>query len=81
MMLWFYGALLCAFFSATGDLLSKMAMRDSNPYVIAWMRIAFAIPFLFFMLFYTTIPMLDRTFWFAFAIALPLEVVAYILYV
>jgi drug/metabolite transporter (DMT)-like permease len=51
-----------------------------DEYFIAWARILFALPLLLASLCFVEIPDLDRTFWLATLCALPLEIVAIILY-
>ncbi|GAB4534368.1 MAG: EamA family transporter [Thermodesulfovibrionia bacterium] len=78
--MWIIYALLTAFFFATSDALTKWALRSRNEYFIAWMRLVSAVPVLVISLFLIEIPTLDKTFWIATLIALPLEVIAIILY-
>lgn len=78
--LWPLYAILCAFFTATTDALSKIGMRDNDEYTIGWIRIILALPFLLPLLFLFEIPETDRLFWVAVLLLLPLEVTAYILY-
>lgn len=80
-MAWIPFALLTAFSLATADALSKRRLRDTNEYVIAWVREGYALPFLVLVLLFIPIPDLDRTFWFTVLILLPLEITAILLYV
>lgn len=80
-MAWILFALLTAFSLATADALSKRRLRDTNEYVIAWVREGYALPFLVLVLLFIPIPDLDRTFWFTVLILLPLEITAILLYV
>jgi uncharacterized membrane protein len=80
-MAWLLFALLTAFSLATADTLSKRRLRDTNEYVIAWVREGYALPFLVLVLLFIPIPDLDRTFWFTVLILLPLEITAILLYV
>ena len=79
-MSWFSLSLMTAIFVATSDALSKLALRDCDAETIAWVRWAFALPFLLCFLPFIEIPELDRQFWIIIFIALPLEVAAIILY-
>jgi len=79
-LLWFFLSLLTALAVATSDALSKIALKDCDAETIAWVRWAFALPFLLCFLPFIEIPELDRQFWFIVFIALPLEITAIILY-
>jgi drug/metabolite transporter (DMT)-like permease len=79
--LWVLWALLAAFMVATSDALTKKALVVHNEYHMAWLRLLFALPFLAAWLFVIPIPTLDWTFFAAGLMALPLEIVAIILYV
>ncbi len=78
--MWIFYAFLTAFFFATSDALTKRALRSRDEYFIAWIRLVFALPVLIISLFFIDIPVLDRTFWIATLIALPLEITAIVLY-
>lgn len=45
-MNWLPITLLCAFSLATSDALAKRALDNHNEYVIVWLRLALAAPFL-----------------------------------
>jgi drug/metabolite transporter (DMT)-like permease len=77
---WIIYALLTAFLFATSDALTKQALTARDEYFVAWIRLVFALPVLFLSLLFIDIPQLDRTFWLATFIALPLEITAIILY-
>lgn len=79
-MLWFYLALASAIALSTTDALSKVALKDSGTFVIAWVRWAFAAPFLLLILPFIDIPELDSTFWLVTIVAIPLEISAILLY-
>lgn len=70
----------CAFFAASADALSKKSLLESNEYLIAWVRIGFAGPFLLLLLPFIEIPRIDIHFFVAILILLPLETIALILY-
>ncbi len=77
---WILFALLCAFFTATGSALSKLAMKENDEYIVGWIKIVISAPFLLGLLFFIEIPKLDYLFWRTVMIMLPLEATAYILY-
>ncbi|WKZ17444.1 MAG: DMT family transporter [Candidatus Jettenia sp. CY-1] len=79
-MNWFFLSLLCAFFAATADAFCKKSLTESNEYLVAWVRVAFAAPFVLLILPFIEIPALDRYFFLAILILLPLEITALILY-
>lgn len=74
-------SLLCAFFAATSDALSKKSLAESNEYLIVWVRVGFSTPFLLILLPFIEIPKLDQSFFIAVLVLLPLEITALILYV
>lgn len=80
-MLWFYLSLTTALTLATIDALSKYALRDSGEEVVAWISWGLAIPFLLVIVPFIETPPLDSTFWLSTIAALPLEVIAVLLYV
>ena len=77
---WPVYAILCAFFTATADVFSKIGMRKTDVYAIGWLRIILAVPFLFLLLFLFKIPEINGLFWGVIFLLLPLELTAYILY-
>lgn len=79
--LWIPVTLICAFSLATSDALTKKALAVYNEYLIAWLRLLLAMPLISLPLFFIPIPPLDRTFYTTLLIALPLEVIAFILYI
>ncbi|MCC6326102.1 MAG: DMT family transporter [Candidatus Brocadia sp.] len=79
-MNWFLLSLSCAFFTASADALCKKSLPGSNEYLIAWVRIGFATPFLLILLPFIEIPRLDRHYFIAILLLLPLEIIALILY-
>lgn len=80
-MSWWGYALLCAFCLATADALCKKALEDTDELVVAWVRVGFSVPFLIVANLPIAVPPLDATFWRTFAFALPLEIVAFLLYI
>jgi drug/metabolite transporter (DMT)-like permease len=79
--LWIYLTLLSALLLAVSDTLVKMVVTERNEYVMAWLRLLFCLPVLVPCLLFIEIPPLDRTFFIAFVVALPMEICAYILYI
>lgn len=79
-MNWSLLSLLCAFFAASADALCKKTLVTCNEYLVAWVRVGFAAPFLLLLLPFTEIPKLDAYFFLAVLILLPLEITALILY-
>ena len=77
---WIFLALISAFTFATSDALTKKVLARSNIYLVAWFRIIIALPFLLSILLVIPRPQLDSTFYASFAAALPLEIIALILY-
>ncbi len=78
--MWIVYSLLTAFTLATSDALTKRVLVLRNEYFVAWARLLFALPVLGASLLFTGIPPLDKTFWLASLSALPLEIIALILY-
>jgi drug/metabolite transporter (DMT)-like permease len=78
---WVPLSLLSAFSLATSDALTKKIITHENEYVIAWYRIVFTLPVLYaVMVLSGPLPRIDGPFLAAFSIALPLEIVAILLY-
>lgn len=80
-MNWFMYAFMCALSVATADALSKKALATNNDtYLIAWVRIGYAVPILIFIFPLIDIPELDRVFFIVTSLLLPLEITALLLY-
>jgi drug/metabolite transporter (DMT)-like permease len=77
---WISLSLISAFSLTTRDALTKRIITPANEYVIAWLRIVYALPALSAAALVTAAPALDRTFFAAFCTALPLELLAVLLY-
>lgn len=78
---WIILSLLSAFCLATSDALTKRVITPENEYVIAWFRVVFALPALIAALFLSgPLPALNNAFYTSFFAALPLEVLAILLY-
>lgn len=78
---WVVLSLLSAFCLATSDALAKKAVEHNNEYLVAWFRLLFSLPLLIVILFFIPIPELDRDFFKAFLIALPVELITIVLYI
>ncbi len=79
--LWIPLSFVSAFSLATSDALTKRALRLDNEYLLAYLRLVFSLPPLLVLLAFIPVPELDRTFYAAFLCALPLEILALVLYV
>lgn len=78
--MWIVYSLLTALSLATSDALTKRALSSRDEYFVAWARLIFALPLLLGCLLFIEIPPLDKTFWIAVLCAIPLEIIALILY-
>ncbi len=79
--MWFYYALITAFSQATSDAITKKTLQRADEYIVAWFRLLSSVPYLLIIFFIIDIPAVDSTFWTALITALPLEIVALILYI
>jgi len=79
-MLWLPLSLLSAFAQATADAFTKRALAGSDVFMVAWLRNLSAVPFLAVVLLLIPVPKLDTTFYWAVGLALPLEIIATLLY-
>lgn len=78
--MWISLALLSAFFTATTAALSKLALKDYDEYLVGWLRCVISVPIFLSLLFFIKIPRLDPAFFYILLILLPLEIIAYLLY-
>lgn len=78
---WILWALLSAFMTASNDAVTKWVLVNHNEYLIAWLRLLWALPFLLASFIFIKIPDIDSIFFLAFFSALPLEVTATVIYV
>ena len=78
--MWIIITLVCAFFFATSDALSKAALRDSPPFGLAWVRYALGAPFLWVFLPWCRLPPEIGQYALYFALAMPLEILAIVFY-
>jgi drug/metabolite transporter (DMT)-like permease len=80
--MWVVLALLCAFSLASCDALTRKVLRTgADEFLVGWLRLAFAAPPLLALLFVIEVPPLGPRFLPALALALPLEVLSFVLYV
>ena len=77
---WIVLSLISAFTLATSDALTKKVLSRSNEYIVAWLRLVFSLPLLFMSLLFIPLPGLDKYFYIAFFVSLPLEILSIILY-
>lgn len=77
---WILLSLASAVSLATSDALTKRIITPANEHAIAWLRIVYSLPVLFAAALLAPVPPLDRTFVLAFCAALPLEILAIVLY-
>ena len=77
---WVLLSLSAAFTLATSDALTKKALASHNEYTVAWLRLVFALPLLLLIFLFIPLPKLDREFYMAFLLALPLEILSIVLY-
>jgi len=78
--MWIFLSSLSAFFTATTAALSKLALKDNDEYLVGWLRCVISVPFLLSLLFFVKVPRLDAVFFYLLLILLPLETIAYLLY-
>lgn len=78
---WVVLALISAFSLATSDALTKKALENRNEYLVAWFRLFFTLPIFLIIWFFIPAPSLDKEFFKAFFIALPLEIITIVLYI
>lgn len=73
--------LVCAFSLATSDAFTKKALKETDEYLAGWLRLLICAPPLLAMLLFIERPPVDGMFWFALAAGMPLEVLAFVLYI
>lgn len=79
-MLWFYYSLVCALSLAILDALCKELLQKEKALLVSLIRWGYSLPFLFLFFLFIKVPALDRTFWLAVIVLVPLEITAVILY-
>ena len=81
-MAWFFLSLFCAFSLATSDALVKKALQQGhNEYLVTWLRLLWTLPIIIGLYLYLPAPVPTAEFYRAALLALPLELIATILYV
>ncbi len=78
---WVVLSLIAAFTLATSDALTKKALTSSNEYIVAWLRLIFSLPLLLLIFLFIPVPKLDKEFYTAFFLSLPLELLSIVLYI
>lgn len=78
---WVLLSLIAAFTLATSDALTKKALTSHNEHIVAWLRLIFSLPLLFIIFLFIPVPELDKEFYTAFFLSLPLEIVSIVLYI
>ncbi len=80
-MSWFVYAFVCAISLATADALSKKALDDNiDPSIVAWVRVGYTVPFMVLIIPFIEKPELDGIFYVAVFLAIPLDIIALLLY-
>jgi len=79
-MIWILFALGAALFTAISDIIAKKVLKNEDPYLVALGRSLFAAPILLPLLFFIEIPQLTAVFWRTMIIAIPLEILALLLF-
>jgi len=78
--MWYFISLLSGFFFATADAVSKKVSRKIPAVVLAWIREAYALPFLLPILLFIETPALDKTFWLAIIFLVLMDMLTTFLY-
>jgi drug/metabolite transporter (DMT)-like permease len=78
--MWIFLSLISAFTLATSDAFTKKALSQNDEYLVALSRLVFALPVLVALIYTVPVPVLDMQFYIAFGCAVPLEIIALILY-
>lgn len=79
-MMWFILSIICAVSLSVTDTLCKRALEEESAYLISFIRVFYAMPFLFICSLFIDIPSLDMDFWLSLIILIPLEITALIMY-
>jgi len=77
---WVVLSLACAFFTATLAVLSKIALRKKNELFVLWVIYAFSLPLFLILFIHQPKPHLASAFWKTVAVLMPIEIVAFFLY-
>jgi drug/metabolite transporter (DMT)-like permease len=78
---WALLSLISAFTLATSDAFTKKILDSHNEYTVAWLRLIFSLPLLFVIFLFIPVPELDKEFYTAFFLALPLELLSIVMYI
>ena len=78
-MLWFFLSLTTALSVAARDVSIK-TYKEIDPPEIAVLELAWALPYFLLGSLLVEIPPLDKTFWWSFLISIPINIIAYVLY-
>lgn len=78
--MWYLIALISGFSFATADAFTKKESKSISAIVLAWIREAYALPFLLPILLFIEIPDLDRIFWFSIISLVLLDLLTTVLY-
>ena len=78
--MWYLITLISGFSFATADAFSKKESKRTSVIILAWVREAYALPFLLPILLFIKIPELDQTFWIAIAICVVMDLITTFLY-
>jgi len=78
---WVSLSLISAFTLATSDAFTKKVLVSNNEYVVAWLRLVFSLPLLVVIFLFIPVPELDKEFYVAFFLSLPLEILSIVLYI
>ncbi|MBW2975884.1 DMT family transporter [Candidatus Woesearchaeota archaeon] len=79
-MLWVLYSLLSAFSWATADAFTKK-VSNADDYILMLARFLYASPFVLLLLFFIPMPRLESGFWLVLCLSIPLEVLAWVLYI
>ncbi len=80
-MSWFVYAFVSALSLATADALSKKALDDNaDPSIVAWVRTGYTLPFMVLVIPFIEKPELDIVFYVTTLTAVPLDIIALLLY-
>lgn len=79
-MTWFFLTLLSALAFSGSDAVSKWISRDISDFTNTYIRFLYSAPFFLLIWIFEEIPALDQAFWVAVGFAVPLEILAWILY-
>jgi len=80
-MLWVIYSLLSAFTFSTADAFTKKASDGIDRNILTLSRFLYGAPIALLMLFFAQIPRIDAGFWSVMAVIIPLEILAWILYI